>query len=289
MVAAPGTVFGDAARAALAEQLCHTPDDARPTWTLGRIIAHCAPCAGYTLSGCWRLLRRSGIRLRRGRPRLFSPDPGYREKREQVLAALRETAATAGCRIVLFLDEFTLSHWPPVGRTWWPATGTPPIAERAAPGERTCRIVAVLDAWTGRVVAHLDRAIGASVLAAFLEQVAAAFPDAEHITIVLDNWPVHHSPVVLEAVAALERVELLFLPTYSPWLNPIEKLWDVLKAELLRLHPYAGRWAELRQAVKRLLDRYDQPSADLRARVGLRGDGALAAALAGLTDFHRQN
>ena len=280
--------FDSAVRAELDACLCHRPADAHPRWTLDRIIAECAACADYSVGGCSRLLRRLGFRLRRGRPRLFSPDPAYAEKREQLLAALRTAAAAPGRRVVLFLDECTYYHWPLAGRAWWRRRGPPPRAERAGRGEITRRIVATLDVCSGRVLADQHGHISTTVLLRFLARVAAAYPDAEHIAIVLDNWPVHRSPAVQAAVAAMGRVELLFLPTYAPWLNPIEKLWALLKAEVLRLHPYAGRWTELTTAVTRFLGRYAEPSPALLVALGLRGTGALAAALHPLTDLQGQ-
>lgn len=288
MAVAPEAVFDPAISDPIVERLRHRPDDGTSTWTLTRIQAHCPTVAGYSLSGCWRLLRRVGLRLRRGRPHHFSPDPAYAAKRDHLLARLRAGAAAPTQQVVLFLDEFTYYHWPLVGRTWAPGDGSPPRAERAAPGEMKRRVVATLDAWTGQVLAHQDRAISKDVFARFLRQVAAAYPTAQRITVVLDNWPVHHSPLVLETVAALPQLELLFLPTYAPWLNPIEKLWLLLKEDLLRFHPYAGRWTDLQQAVTASLASYADPSPQLLARVGLTGSGALADALHPATDFHRQ-
>lgn len=50
--------------------------------------------------------------------------------------------------------------------------------------------------------------------------------------VVMDNLSVHKAPEVREAIAAT-GAELLYLPPYSPDLNPIEKAWAKLK-QLLR-------------------------------------------------------
>lgn len=49
--------------------------------------------------------------------------------------------------------------------------------------------------------------------------------------LVLDNYPVHKAAVVAELVAE-QGCRLLFLPTYSPGLNPIELLFAKLKQKL---------------------------------------------------------
>lgn len=59
----------------------------------------------------------------------------------------------------------------------------------------------------------------------FLEQIAAADPEAEHV-VIWDQAGFHHAQ---GDVRLPERIHLLPLPPYSPELNPIEKLWDVVK------------------------------------------------------------
>ena len=59
----------------------------------------------------------------------------------------------------------------------------------------------------------------------FLEQLAASDPQAEH-GVIWDQAGFHPLPGAQELP---ERIHLLPLPPYSPELNPVERLWDVLK------------------------------------------------------------
>jgi len=52
----------------------------------------------------------------------------------------------------------------------------------------------------------------------------------------MDNWTVHHGDDVSELVEAY-GCELLYLPTYSPDLNPIEHLFAKLKSFIKALRP----------------------------------------------------
>ena len=62
--------------------------------------------------------------------------------------------------------------------------------------------------------------------------------------VVLDNLSVHHCPRV-EALLASKGARLIYLPPYSPDLNPIEKAWSKLKAFLrekaARTHQALGK------------------------------------------------
>ena len=53
---------------------------------------------------------------------------------------------------------------------------------------------------------------------------------------VMDNWSVHHGDDVRDLVEAC-GCELLYLPTYSSDLNPIEHLFAKLKAFIKALRP----------------------------------------------------
>ena len=60
--------------------------------------------------------------------------------------------------------------------------------------------------------------------------VMQPFP-APRSVLVMDNCSIHHSEGV-KLLCAEENVKLEFLPPYSPWLNPIEKTFSVLKSWL---------------------------------------------------------
>ncbi len=59
------------------------------------------------------------------------------------------------------------------------------------------------------------------------------------------------------------------LPTYAPWLNPIEKLWHWLKQEVLHHHSLADDWEGLKAAVAAFLARFAHGSSALLRDVGL--------------------
>lgn len=251
-------------------------------WTLHRLLLALDWLPPRTVSGLWRLLHRHRIRLRSGRPRLFSPDPEYAVREAALLAALREVAADPDHQVALFLDQMAYHHWPEPGTTWASLDDPPPCAERAEPGQRHKKVMGALNARTGQVTHYHRMRMCASQVADFLTLVRQDYPDATRIVAILDNAPVHHSDEVTTRAKEL-GIELLFLPTYSPWLNPIEKLWGWVRTDVLRLHRQAGHWDQVPPMVQDFLDHFATGSEPLLRRVGLLGNGTLAQAIHGIT------
>jgi putative transposase len=64
----------------------------------------------------------------------------------------------------------------------------------------------------------------------FLKQIRTVNPYGR-IMIILDNFRSHHAKLTTETAGKL-NIDLLFLPPYSPHLNPIEFIWKTIKREL---------------------------------------------------------
>lgn len=252
----------------------------RPSrWTLKRVRATFPWLRGYTLSGIWRLLQRLGLALRQGQPQQYSPDPDYALKEQHLLQTMQQVAQQADQEL-LFVDEFTYHNWPLPGAQWAPRAGPAPEAQRARSPEKKQRIVAGLNTLTGRVTYRQAASINQTTFLAFLHQVAHAYPDAASIFLVIDNWPTHFAKQLMRALEHdLTRLHYVRLPTYAPWLNPIEKLWGWLKGDYLRMHHLAGHWPDVQAAVTHFMDSFAHGSQPLLHRVGLTGDGKLAQAL----------
>ena len=53
------------------------------------------------------------------------------------------------------------------------------------------------------------------------------------VVVVLDNAAIHRAKAVSAFVETQERLSLVYLPPYSPELNPIEKVWAYVKRNVL--------------------------------------------------------
>ena len=83
---------------------------------------------------------------------------------------------------------------------------------------------------------------------AFLRRIREANPE-RRIVIILDNFRTHHSKKVREEAEKL-NISLVYLPPYSPDLNPIENIWKGVKRFVSENSPLNVE--ELKKIVARL-------------------------------------
>lgn len=267
---------GDAAQQAVAAT---SAGPAPSRWSLRAIQATFSWSQALTLSGVWRALARLDLRLRSSVVQQFSPDAAYREKEAHLLACLREAAAHPDAIVALFLDEAGYTRWPDPAPDWGRAAPAPrPVADRAGSKQQLWRLLGALNALTGQVDFLDGYIVGREKVGAFYRQLDRVYAGARHVYVIQDNWSIHHHPDVLATLDTLPRLEPVWLPTYSPWLNPIEKLWRWLKGDVLKGHRLAADWPALRQRVRAFLTQFAHGSDDLLRYVGLLGEGSLARA-----------
>lgn len=248
-------------------------------WTLGGLRGSLPWLASYTLSGVWRLLSRCGVRIRSGRVQQYSPDTEYAEKVERLCESLRQTASAPESHVLVFLDEMGYRRWPEAGSVWSQVVPVEvPVAECGGGNNAQWRVIGALNALTGQVCYLDNYVVGRAKVIEMYQKLTEVYPEAEKLYIVQDNWSIHKHPDVLDALSELKQIEVVWLPTYAPWLNPIEKLWRWLRQDVLKMHRFGGQWEELRARVNGFLDGFGSGSEALLRYVGLRGEGMLAEA-----------
>jgi transposase len=254
-------------------------------WTVGLIRASFDWMADVSESGVRRRLRRWGLRLRASSVQQWSPDAEYKSKLHRLVSCLQEVREAPTTAALVFLDEMSYHCWPEPGRDWGPsAPEAPPLPRRATektlvPNNSQWRIIGALNPLNGRVSYTDGYIVGRAKVAEFYRQLDLDYTTMDRLYVVQDNWSIHSHPDVVAACQALPRLRPIFLPTYSPWLNPIEKLWRWLRQDVLKLHRLLEEWKAVRERVRYFLNQFAGGSQALLRYVGLLGNGRLACAL----------
>lgn len=164
-----------------------------------------------------------------------------------------------------YADEFNLS-WFPTLRAMWSPKGQQVMIPTPAQPTRHYGIGAV-NYHTGETVVLVKRHKRRREIAELLQALVDKHPK-ETIYVAWDNANTHEDDEV-EAVVrgAAGRLVLLYLPTYSPWLNPIEMLWRHFRREVTHNELFPTVKALL-TAAGEFFERYNQEPQRILSIIG---------------------
>ena len=168
--------------------------------------------------------------------------------------AIEQRARVEGAEID-WGDETALVNTDVRGRSYAPAGKTPVAMAIGGTRQKLSMIATVTNRGKTRWMI-IDDAFDAEKLIEFLQ---ALIQDAgKKVFLILDNLRVHHSKLVKAWVAEREdQIELFYLPSYSPQLNPEERLNADLKQEMGKRVPVRTK-ARLRDAANEHMTMLEQ-------------------------------
>ena len=129
---------------------------------------------------------------------------------------------------MLYGDQSDVGLYPKVGATWGPV-GEQDKVRTEGKNQKTY-LFGALGAHSKELYVGFWPRKDSVAFVDFLRGLLTRIPEGE-IHLILDNYIVHKSRYTQAFLATDEarRLQLHFLPTYSPWLNPIEISWRIVK------------------------------------------------------------
>jgi putative transposase len=127
------------------------------------------------------------------------------------------------CEALVFADELDIHLLPKVGYAWMPQGSQ---VEVMTPGQNQKHYLAgALELTTGTLYHCVGPRKTNALFRDLLTQLEARYPADRYtrLYVVVDNYKIHKAKAVEQWLAAHPRVTLLFLPTYCPRANPIER------------------------------------------------------------------
>ena len=114
-------------------------------------------------------------------------------------------------------------------------------------GRGRINLTGMIDVMQHNVIVQEDITLNAEATIQFVRRIEEAYPTKRKIHVFCDNAPYYRNKAV-KAHLDTSRVELHFLPPYSPNLNPIERLWKWMKERVI-YNAYYEHFEEFRAAV----------------------------------------
>lgn len=260
-------------------------------WRLSDLMSVCDFIKVKTVQGFRAVMRSLGVHYKASRSYIHSPDMAYKTKLDRILNHIKNLDNQK--EILVFMDQLTFYNQPSTADAYAKRGKQQAKAKRALGAEKTGRVLGAINAFTGQGTFLQKSKITVPQLIAFFNDLIKTYPNKK-IFIVLDNWPVHYHP---DIIAALEPqiyqndfktpdswkniqpkkkymglnlpIQLLPLPTYASWLNPIEKLWKWLKKDIIHNHQTAHDWTQLKVQIQKFLNKFLIPVPLLLTFVGL--------------------
>jgi transposase len=166
-------------------------------------------------------------------------DPQRVEKLARIRRAFEQLRAGAA---LFFADELDINLLPKVGYQWMPKGQQ---VEVMTPGTNEKRYLAgALNLSTGAITHCVWYRKQTGLFLDLLETLDRTHP-APHfslLTVVVDNAQLHKAQKVQQWLAAHPRFELLYLPTYCPRANPIERAFGDVHDKCTRTHTRKRMW-----------------------------------------------
>ena len=184
-------------------------------------------------------LHELGWEWKRAKVAAKDDDPDRVTKLARIRLAFEQLRAGAA---LFFADELDINLLPKVGYQWMPKGEQ---VEVLTPGTNEKRYLAgALDLTTGTITHCVWYRKQTGLFLDLLETLDRTHPAPlfSHLTVVADNAKIHKAAKVQQWLAAHPRFELLYLPTYCPRANPIERAFGDVHDKCTRNHTRKRIW-----------------------------------------------
>ena len=200
-----------------------------------------------------RVLMQARLSWKKIKKLLGKANPDKRAAHVEELNKLYE-GVCSGEIILVYVDEAHFHRDMDLGYTWgrigkriWRKSGCGKLSERL-------NCYGAYDFSNGECFLWEDGWCDGERTVRFLDELKRWRQDKKgRLVVIWDNAKCHTAKIV-KAKAAELGIELVYLPGYSPDLNPIERLWDWMRQEVTRGHCHQSV-AELTEAAQQFIAR----------------------------------
>ena len=246
----PRSITDDHVEALIVATLEQTPTDATH-WSTRSM----AKATGMSQSAVSRIWRAFGLKPHLVDSFKLSPDPQFVEKVRDVVGLYLNPPEGA---LVLCVDEKTQIQ--ALDRTSPVLPLRPGLPERRTHDYvrgGTTNLYAALDIASGQVIADMTEHHRALEFRRFLNLINNSVPKDLDVHVVVDNSSTHKTPEIHRWLLRHPRFTLHFTPTYSSWMNLVERWFAELTNKWLRRGTHRST-KELEAAIRAWIDNWNE-------------------------------
>ena len=207
-----------------------------------------ARAVGLSADSIGRIWRAFGLQPHRTETFKLSPDPQFIEKVRDIVGLYMSPPTNA---VVLCVDE--KSQIQALERTQPLLPLRPGQAERRSYDyERhgTTTLFAALNVMTGEVLSRCQPQHRQQEYLRFLNDIDAHVPKELDVHLVADNYATHKTPRVMRWLLKRPRFHVHFTPTYSSWINQVERFFGEITSKAIR----RGSFLSVKELEKAIAD-----------------------------------
>lgn len=218
----------------------------------------------YTIDGVSKLLHRLGFVYKQV---IGIPGKLNEEKQQEFLTTYQTLKADkTEDEVILFGDGVHPTHNLHKTKAWIKKGEEKQV--RTNTGRGRLNINGALNLETMRVTAHFSETINAQTTMELFDKIQLVYKDKTTIYLIVDNATYYKNKDVKTYLERQEcRIKLIFLPSYSPNLNFIERLWKYLKKYIIGVK-YREKFKEFEEDIHQFFDTFDQHEEKLKQFIG---------------------
>src|SRR3954470_21549426 len=209
-----------------------TLEEAPPSGATQWSTRSMAARVGLNQTAVSKIWRAFGLKPHRVEDFKLSPDPLFIDKVRDIVGLYLNPPDAA---VVLCVDEKTqvqaLDRTAPILPL---IPGTPARQTHDYKRNGTTNLYAALDVASGNVIADLTPRHRAEEFRRFLNLIDKSVPEHLDVHVVLDNQSTHKTPSIQRWLLRHPRFTLHFTPTYSSWLNLVERWFAELTTKWIK-------------------------------------------------------
>ena len=223
----PATITTEQVEDVLVKTLESTPENATH-WSRGKM----AERTGLSDSTVGRIWRAFGLAPHRAQTFKLSNDPLFVEKVYDICGLYLNPPEAA---VVLSVDEKSQVQALARSQPAFPMMpGMPEKRTHDYVRHGTTSLFAAFNTADGTVISSTHRRHRAVEFKKFLTKIDASVPDDLDVHLVCDNYGTHKSPAITRWLEQHPRFHMHHTPTYSSWINQVERWFAYLTHDLLQ-------------------------------------------------------